>query len=134
MCSKWISYEFSSRRIVDYRLYQSSRLDWGSGKISTNSSLQETSLGLVMSPAASLAGISRSNNWFTRRGSCLLKSLIGSLPHLKHRSRSLGQSSQHPSSSPSPSKLEGCFIFIRKSKFQWLVSWPEVTGAKATRL
>lgn len=33
---------------MDSRLYQSGRLDWGSGKISTNSSLQETSLGLVM--------------------------------------------------------------------------------------
>lgn len=56
---------------MDSRLYQSSRLDWGSGKISTNSSLQETSLGLVMFPAASLAGISRSNNGFTRRGGLL---------------------------------------------------------------
>lgn len=36
---------------MDSSLYQSGRLDWGSGKISTNSSLQETSLGLVMSPA-----------------------------------------------------------------------------------
>lgn len=39
---------------MNSRLYQSVRLDWGSGKISTNSSLQETPLGLVMSPAALL--------------------------------------------------------------------------------
>lgn len=45
---------------MDSRLYQSGRLDWGSGKISTNSSLQETSLGgLVMSPAALLGSPDR---------------------------------------------------------------------------
>ncbi|PPD98636.1 hypothetical protein GOBAR_DD04340 [Gossypium barbadense] len=46
-------------RRVYSRLYQSGRLDWGSGKISTNSSLQETSLGLVMSPAALLGSPDR---------------------------------------------------------------------------
>ena len=44
---------------MDSRLYQSGRLDWGSGKISTNSSLQETSLGLVMAPAALLGSPDR---------------------------------------------------------------------------
>lgn len=43
---------YSTVRRVNSILYQSGRLDWGSGKFSTNSSLQETSLGLVMSPAA----------------------------------------------------------------------------------
>ena len=45
---------------MDSRLYWSGRLDWASGKISTNSSLQETSLGgLVMSLAALLGSTDR---------------------------------------------------------------------------
>ena len=44
---------------MDSRLYLSSRLDWGCGKIYTNSSLQETSLGLVMSPEALLGSPNR---------------------------------------------------------------------------
>lgn len=56
---------------MDSRFYQSGRLDWGSGKISTNSSLQETPLSLVMSPAAGspdrIIGLQEA-----LRGSCLL--------------------------------------------------------------
>lgn len=58
---------------MDSRLYQSGRLDWGSGKISTNSSLQERSLGLVMSPAALLGSPDRIIGLQDAlRGSCLL--------------------------------------------------------------
>ncbi|KAL2457062.1 Uncharacterized protein Fot_56473 [Forsythia ovata] len=51
----------STLRRIDHRylLFSSDRLDWGSGKISTNSSLQETPLGLVMSPAALLGSPDR---------------------------------------------------------------------------
>ena len=45
---------------MDARLYQSGMLDLGSVKISTNSSLQEISLGgLVMSPTALLGSPDR---------------------------------------------------------------------------
>lgn len=44
---------------MDSRLYPSGRLDWGCGKISTNLSLQETSWGLVISPAALLGSPDR---------------------------------------------------------------------------
>lgn len=58
---------------MDSRLYLSGRLDWGSGKIYTNSSLQETSLGLVMSPAALLGSPDRIIGLQDAlRGSCLL--------------------------------------------------------------
>ena len=59
---------------MDSRLYLSGRLDWGSGKIYTNSSLQETSLGLVMSPAALLGSPDRIIGLQDAlRGSCLLR-------------------------------------------------------------
>jgi len=57
---------------VDSRLYQSGRLDWDSGKISTNSSLQETSLKPGMSPAALLGSPDRIIGLQDAlRGSCL---------------------------------------------------------------
>ena len=60
---------------IHSRNYQSGRLDWGSGKISTNSSLhlQEISLGLVMSPATLLGSPDRIMGLqYALRGSCLL--------------------------------------------------------------
>lgn len=57
---------------MDSRLYQSGWLDWGSGRISTNSSLQDTPLGLVMSLAALLGSSDQVIGLQAALRSCLL--------------------------------------------------------------